>query len=56
MTRIKTKMVDRRQSAWNSLVMDMTDPAWHQYLLEHHFDRLWQDGYRAFFLDPSTVI
>ena len=26
-------------------------PAWHEYLLEHHFDRLWREGYRAFFLD-----
>lgn len=37
--------------AWNSLVMDMTDPAWREYLLEQHFNRLWRDGYRAFFLD-----
>lgn len=37
--------------AWNSLVMDMTNPAWREYLLEQHFNRLWRDGYRAFFLD-----
>jgi len=51
MERIKTKWSIGVNPAWNSLVMDMTDPAWHQYLLEHHFDRLWRDGYRAFFLD-----
>ncbi|PTR17415.1 hypothetical protein C8R31_101578 [Nitrosospira sp. Nsp2] len=51
MPRIKTKWSIGINPAWNSLVMDMTDPAWHDYLLEQHFGRLWQDGYRAFFLD-----
>ena len=51
MDRIKTKWSIGVNPAWNSLVMDMTNPAWHEYLLEHHFDRLWRDGYRAFFLD-----
>lgn len=51
MPRIKTKWSIGVNPAWNSLVMDMTDPAWHDYLLEQHFGRLWQDGYRAFFLD-----
>lgn len=51
MERIKTKWSIGVNPAWNSLVMDMTDPAWHEYLLEHHFDRLWREGYRAFFLD-----
>lgn len=51
MGRIKTKWSIGVNPAWNSLVMNMNDPAWHEYLLEHHFGRLWQDGYRAFFLD-----
>ncbi len=51
MERINTKWSIGVNPAWNSLVMDMTDPAWHEYLLEQHFDRLWRDGYRAFFLD-----
>lgn len=51
MPRIKTKWSIGVNPAWNSLVMDMTDPAWHDYLLEQHFDRLWREGYRAFFLD-----
>jgi hypothetical protein len=51
MPRIKTKWSIGVNPAWNSLVMNMNDPAWHEYLLEHHFGRLWRDGYRAFFLD-----
>src|SRR5687768_2458772 len=51
MERINTKWSIGVNPAWNSLVMDMTDPGWHEYLLEQHFDRLWRDGYRAFFLD-----
>jgi hypothetical protein len=51
MARIKTKWSIGVNPAWNSLVMDMTSPDWHQYLMEHHFDRLWREGYRAFFLD-----
>ncbi|MBA4142432.1 MAG: endo alpha-1,4 polygalactosaminidase [Nitrosospira sp.] len=51
MARIDTKWSIGVNPAWNSLVMDMADPSWHEYLLEHHFGRLWRDGYRAFFLD-----
>ena len=51
MPRIKTNWSIGVNPAWNSLVMNMNDSAWHEYLLEHHFDRLWRDGYRAFFLD-----
>lgn len=51
MDRIKTKWSIGVNPAWNSLVMDMNDPGWHEYLLEQHFDRLWRAGYRAFFLD-----
>ncbi|HEX8873659.1 MAG TPA: endo alpha-1,4 polygalactosaminidase, partial [Nitrosospira sp.] len=51
MARIKTKWSIGVNPAWNSLVMNMNDPGWHEYLLEHHFARLWREGYRAFFLD-----
>lgn len=48
MPRIKTKWSIGVNPAWNSLVMNMNDPAWHEYLLEQHFGRLWREGYRAF--------
>ncbi|WP_245727638.1 endo alpha-1,4 polygalactosaminidase [Nitrosovibrio tenuis] len=51
MPRIKTSWSIGVNPAWNSLVMNMNDPGWHEYLLEHHFARLWREGYRAFFLD-----
>ena len=51
MPRIETKWSIGVNPAWNSLVMNMNDPGWHEYLLEHHFARLWREGYRAFFLD-----
>jgi hypothetical protein len=51
MARIDTDWSIGVNPAWNSLIMDMTDPAWRKYLLEQHFERLWRDGYRAFFLD-----
>ena len=51
MARIDTDWSIGVNPAWNSLVMDMTDPAWREYLLKQHFERLWRDGYRAFFLD-----
>jgi len=51
MARIDTDWSIGVNPAWNSLVMNMTDPAWREYLLKQHFERLWRDGYRAFFLD-----
>lgn len=38
-------------SAWNSVIMDLANPAWRQYLMENHFAKLWAQGYRGFFLD-----
>lgn len=49
--KIKSKWSIGTNPLWNSLVMDMSAPAWRDYLLEQHFGRLWQQGYRAFFLD-----
>ena len=51
MGRIKESWSIGTNPAWNSLVMNMADENWRNYLLEHHFGRLWREGYRAFFLD-----
>lgn len=36
---------------WKTAVMDYSQAAWRDYLIEQHFLPLWQKGYRAFFLD-----
>jgi hypothetical protein len=51
MSRIKESWSIGTNPAWNSLVMNMADTDWRDYLLEQHFGRLWREGYRAFFLD-----
>lgn len=38
-------------AAWNSAVVDLTDPAWRKHLIEERFQSLWEAGYRGFFLD-----
>ena len=38
-------------SSWNSDVMDMTSTDWHDFLLNKKMQKLWQQGYRGFFLD-----
>lgn len=38
-------------SAWGSRVPDLTHPAWSRFLLETRMAALWEQGYRAFFLD-----
>jgi hypothetical protein len=38
-------------SAWGSRVADMTNPGWTYFLIETRMAGLWQQGYRAFFLD-----
>ncbi len=40
-----------RNPAWNSRIMDLSDPGWRRYLLEERFRPLWRAGYRGFFLD-----
>lgn len=50
-SRIKSKWSIGTNPTWNSLVMDMSSSAWRDYLLDQHFGLLWQQGYRAFFLD-----
>ncbi len=48
---IQQSWVIGKNPAWDSLVMDYRAPQWRHYLLEKHFRPLWQQGYRAFFLD-----
>ncbi len=36
---------------WNSAVMDMSSNGWQQFLLNKQMKKLWQQGYRGFFLD-----
>ena len=37
--------------AWNSVVIDQTEPAWGRFLIERIVAPLWKAGYRGFFLD-----
>jgi uncharacterized protein (TIGR01370 family) len=37
--------------AWNTDVADLTAPGWRHYLLDQRMAKLWQEGYRGFFLD-----
>ncbi|HKP63074.1 MAG TPA: endo alpha-1,4 polygalactosaminidase [Polyangiales bacterium] len=39
-----------RNDAWSSLVMNVADAGYHAFTLER-FEKLWQAGYRGFFLD-----
>lgn len=36
---------------WSSRVADLTHPAWCHYLLDDRLAKLWNQGYRGFFLD-----
>lgn len=48
---IKAEWKKGVNSAWNSAVMDMTSTDWHDFLLDKKMKKLWQQGYRGFFLD-----
>lgn len=37
--------------AWHSRIADLTQPGWRDYLIEQRMAWLWDEGYRAFFLD-----
>ncbi|MBL9007039.1 MAG: endo alpha-1,4 polygalactosaminidase [Myxococcales bacterium] len=37
--------------AWQSVILDASQPAYRHWLVKTHFQGLWQRGYRAFFLD-----
>ncbi len=51
MPRIDQRWVVGTNTAWNSLVMDLAGTGWREFLIREHFAPLWQQGYRAFFLD-----
>lgn len=36
---------------WGSSILDLTQQGWHDYLLDKYLSRLWEQGYRGFFLD-----
>jgi len=38
-------------SLWGSRIADLTQPRWVDFLIEKRMAMLWQQGYRAFFLD-----
>lgn len=40
-----------RNTAWQSNVIDQSQPGWRDFLLERVFAPLWARGYRGFFLD-----
>ena len=37
--------------AWHSRIADLTHSGWRDYLIEQRMARLWDEGYRGFFLD-----
>jgi uncharacterized protein (TIGR01370 family) len=54
--RASTKDLDARwflgeNALWHSRVADLTQPGWKKFLIEQRMAVLWQQGYRAFFLD-----
>ena len=38
-------------SEWGSSIVDLTQQGWHDYLIDNYLPRLWDQGYRGFFLD-----
>ncbi len=36
---------------WGSSIVDLTQQGWHDYLIDQYLTRLWEEGYRGFFLD-----
>ncbi len=36
---------------WGGAILDLANPAWRTWLLQHRFRPLWEAGYRGFFLD-----
>ncbi|WP_177171736.1 bifunctional glycoside hydrolase 114/ polysaccharide deacetylase family protein [Nitrosovibrio tenuis] len=36
---------------WGSSIIDLTQQGWHDYLVDKYLSRLWEKGYRGFFLD-----
>lgn len=40
-----------RNAEWGSNVVDLTKEEWHDYLINNYLAKLWEKGYRGFFLD-----
>jgi polysaccharide biosynthesis protein PelA len=40
-----------KNKAWDSRVMDLSNPGWRDFLINQVFTPLWDKGYRGFFLD-----
>lgn len=50
-SQIKPTWVLGRNPAWDSQVMDLSNPAWQQFLVNQVITPLWDKGYRGFFFD-----
>lgn len=48
---IHKKWILGRNQSWQTLVLDQSNPEWQNYFLEHIITRLWDEGYRGFYLD-----
>lgn len=48
---IKTSWYLGKNAAWQSRIMDLSNPEWRNFLLNKWFPSLWEAGYRGFFLD-----
>lgn len=48
---LDSKLFLGENTAWRSRVADLTQPGWTKFLVEDRMAMLWQQGYRAFFLD-----
>jgi len=48
---IEASWVIAKNDAWNSVVLDQTNPAWQKFFIDEVITPLWNTGYRGFFLD-----
>ena len=48
---VETEWIAGSNESWGSSVVDLTQRGWHLYVLEQRLQKLWQVGYRRFFLD-----
>ncbi|HHJ20176.1 MAG TPA: hypothetical protein ENJ84_10215, partial [Gammaproteobacteria bacterium] len=47
---VKSDWILGENTTWDSAIMDLTHPGWQQFVLQRA-QKLWQAGYRGFFLD-----
>lgn len=50
-TQIPERLVLGKNRVWHSMVMDVAQPEWADFLLEHVFRPIVEQGYQGFFLD-----